>query len=151
MVFGKSTLTFNTGSNRYVPCFRKSFQFIPCLGVMNPLSGVNHWTFSAGQGLGSGRHIVRGRAGLGAKGRHIVPVVRYFFVHHIQRYFQHHRSRTPVAQLKKCPPQHLWRSLTHDDGLGPLGDVLHVERGIEIRVVVSKSPRIACRNHQYRH
>ena len=57
----------------------------------------------------------------------------------------------PLRSWKKARRMHVGRRPAHGQRLGPLGDVPHVQGGVEVRIVVGQAAGIAGRDHQDRH
>lgn len=125
-------------------------QFGPGLAVMDALTGID-------DRLGGGRELARCRLdqvriGCRARLEHW-PVAADvgLFAAGVPGYLHQHRTGAAIAQLREGAPHDVGDLLATGQGLGPLGDVLHVQHRIEVGVVVGKMARVARRHEQHRH
>jgi hypothetical protein len=87
----------------------------------------------------------------GAQHRGIVQRFRHFLVPHVGRDFDDDRSAAAVFQFCKCAAEDVADLGGNVDRLGRLRKSAHRLAGIEVRFDIREPPRIAHRQHQYRH
>ncbi len=80
-----------------------------------------------------------------------MPVIRDILTHDVHRHLDHDRPWPAVPKLEECASKNLWERAPHSNRLCPLGDVLHVEGRVEVRIIVRQASGIARRHHQDGH
>ena len=118
---------------------------------MHALAGIDYWVLGLSENLGCSRDVVWRWGCFRAEGWNVLPVVWHVLAENVQWHFDNHRSTPTIAQLKKRAPHDFWGRAAHGQRLYPLRDMLHVERRIEVRIVVGEATWITRWNYQYRH
>jgi len=122
-------------------------QYIPSLGIVDTLAGVNNRPIRLNQLGGDGIDCpwVRSRANVG-----YWPIVDWFgdvFPENVTGNLDKHRSRPALLDLGKCPPQRIRYGARQGHLFCPLRYISVIQKRIEIRRNVCKMARIARRQN----
>ncbi len=151
MVLGESTLALEARGNRDVHALRQLFELRPGPCVMNALAGIDDGLPGPCQYVRHLVHFFRIRRASRLETGNVGKIVIDLFPENIHRHFHQYRTTAPVPKLPESPSHHLRQGASHGERLGPFGDVLGIQGGIEIRKIVHQAPLITARHHQNRY
>ena len=150
MGFVERTLAGDRSSDGRIQKFSNFLQLRPGLAVVNALAGVDHRFVGGSEFTRGGLHMI----GIGRSARfehRLVAADVGGFVADVPRNFHQYRAGAAIAQLGEGAPHHIHHFGAAGQRFGPLGDVLHVQGGIEVGVVVGDVAGITGRHEQHRH
>ena len=134
MVLRETAFAAERGKNRNLQQFGEFPQFVPGRGMQYALSGTDNWTFRRNQCFGNYPDISRVA---GAPDRFNRGVLKFgivkFFIHDIDRNFEHYRPGTSRPHQSKGTAHHLRNTVGEIDRIRPLGDALVVFGGNKTR------------------
>jgi hypothetical protein len=133
MRLGERALALQARRHRRFEQLGELAELCPGFGVVHPLTGVDDRTAGGhersrhvGHGLRVGRHAEPRR-------RRVRPAVGHLLAHHVDGDLDEHGPRPAVLDLGERAAHRIRDRLREHDLLGPLGDVLIVEEGAEVR------------------
>ncbi len=151
MRFIEGALALEAGGDRRFEQLGHGLQFIPGPGVVHTLPRIDQRHLRLDQLVGGGIDILRIRRALHAARGFVVDGTGHFQRPHIMRNLEHHRARAAVAREIEGTAQCRHDLLRHVDRLHVLGDMLEVQRTVEVRLHEQVAARISTGDHHHRH